>query len=266
MNLLKIFPWLVVVLSFVFAFITLSVRTPEGLSFLEFHIPFFIETIMSTFFIGAATLFTMGFWGFKLRLRISYGLICAGLIILGISQLQLPYFNYYNLWSSAWVAYGGIEVPNIITGLLIFTGVRLFARMLDTKTIFTSYPFLVLVTVLVAGVVVFLPHGSTIDPNLPEFWFDFSTSLVVLVATSVSFATITILKVKQKAGASFTNALAWLFLGMLFYTIASWQVLVLQMVGFDNSYVNFGFFFVPWTISGILLLRAGYVFNKITLY
>lgn len=221
--------------------------------------------IFTVLYLGAAMLFIISLKHFRARPKIAYGFLCAGLVIMVLAQSQLGVITYLNAWSSSWVDSGFIMFPYLFGGLFVFIGMRLFSRLLKLNFFWNSFRFVIPLTILAIIGGIFLPHNP--DPDgLPEAIFDMALGFMMWNALLSTYATITTLRVKQTVTPVFTKAMAWLFIALIVHTFAAWQIVVFQLIGFMHWYNTLGFVILPFIFSGLLLLRAGYTFNKASDY
>lgn len=263
MNTLRLYPSITILAAFLLAIVGIFVPTPPHANPLEFHVPFFVTTIIAVIYIGSSLIFAHGLSSFKVGLKASYGLICAGVAVLGVAQLQLPIFYYFDLWFTALSSLGILQIPGITGASLLYAGSWLFAGLLDVNSKFRSILFLLIATLGISIAAMLLPHSASTNLFGDEFAFDYNVSLTVVTAMLTTFSAFLILRIKQKAGLSFTGALAWFFLAILFHSIANWQIIPFYLLGFDNWYILNGIFYLPWVFACSCLLKASIAFNKI---
>lgn len=256
---------LTIVIALILATSGFFVPIPQNVNTLEFQIPFFVVTFIAVVYTGSALIFINGLKSFQVGLRVSYKFICAGVVLLGLGQVQLPIFYYFNLWESAWNIYGVLQYPGLFGAVLFFIGVRKFGALLGYKSQANALLFVISFSIVLSLIGALLPHSSNSNIYGSELFFDYNLALVVITAVFLTFGVALIFKIKQKAGRSFTNALAWFFLAMFFHTMAVWQIVVLEFVGFENFYVLSGLFWFVWVIASICLLRSSYAFNKVNM-
>lgn len=231
---------------------------------LRYHIFLAYPWIFTVLYLGASAAFLMGLKNFRTRAKLAYTFLCVGLIIMVLAQAQLGLITYFDAWLGAWVHRGFIMLPYVFGGLVTFVGIRLFSRLLKIKTIWNSFRFVIPVTVVVVLLATRLPHRP--DDFVPEVIFDTSLGFMVWSALLSTFAVIVTLHVKRTITPVFTKAMAWLFLALVVHTFGAWQIAAFQLIGFQHWYNELGFVILPFIISGLFLLRAGYEFNKASEY
>lgn len=221
--------------------------------------------VFTVLYLGAALLFITSLRHFRARPKVAYSFLCAGLILMVLAQSQLGIITYLNAWASGWVDSGLIMFPYLFGGLFVFIGMRLFSRLLKLNFFWNSFRYVMPLTAVAIIVAVFLPH--TPDPDgLPEAIFDTALGFMVWNAVLSTCATIVTLRVKQTITPVFTKAMAWLFIALVVHTFAAWQIAAFQLIGFQHWYNTLGFVILPFIISGLFLVRAGYEFNKASEY
>jgi hypothetical protein len=203
--------------------------------------------------IGAAGLFLLAVGSFKEQLKRPYKEICGALLVLGLTQLQYPVLSAYELWYSDWVIkYAGLSAPNVIASLLMFLGLRAFARALHDTSWVTSLGVLPLaLAVGLVGTVVLPPGPSHLETAVVLIH-------VVLCVVNGGVA----LRIKNRAGPAYTNALAWLFLALFLTALSPIMIVIV-----DSLHIERGVFLaLPVALAGMLFVKAGYAFNKIREY
>ncbi len=267
MKKIILLPFLIIIIAILVGAFSFTASVPPNAgTWISFHIQLAVAAIMGFFYMGAVLLFLLGLKQFTLRLKLAYVAICVGLIILAIAQIQLPLFQGLNLWSSSWVENGDIQIPYIIAGIIIFSGIRKLSKLLSIKIFWNSWlisgaTVAILTLLIYFGREMVYPYrsGQNIITGIPFI-------LVLIPPILFSISALLILKIKQKTSATYTNALAWFFMWMSILSIAQWQVVIFSIIGFDSFWVSQGYFQLVYLFSGLILLKAGYTFNKIKIY
>ncbi len=260
-------PFFTIFIALLAAVISFNVPVPpNAVPSVAFHVQVAVAIIMGILYIGDVILFLLGLKRFTPQFKKAYVLICMGFLLLAVAQLQLPFFQALNFWNNPWVVNGGIQFPYIIGGIVIFAGIRKFSKLLSLKASLNSWLVFSFIMVALALLIyvtrdLIYPYGQgrNIITGIPLVF-------VLLPPIILTLATTLIFKIKQKASASYTNAMAWFFVGMAALSLAQWQVVLFSVIGFDTFWVNQGFFQIVYMLSGLTLLKAGYAFNKISIY
>ncbi|HEV7454061.1 MAG TPA: hypothetical protein VGO07_02270 [Candidatus Saccharimonadales bacterium] len=204
----------------------------------------------------AASLFVRSVRNFKPELRRAYRMLCIGIILFGLAQVQYPIASYTN--ASFWYLDGFIALPYLAAALFIFSGVRSFAYILDVRTRWASLRWAVGASVLVAVAVAFLPHARS----------DFSSAqiaatdvLTVVDAVFLVFVAATVNRIKHFIGVRYASAMQWLYVAFVVNIVAGVQYIVINILisRNDNWYFYDSMSIIPFVIGAILLVRAGYV-------
>lgn len=213
--------------------------------------------------LGAAILFIIGLKHFKEALKRSYFLIAASIFLLGLARMQLPLFQSLNLWDTPWINYGLLESIPALAHFIMFIGVVSFTNLLKLNSKITSFLRTAGGLLLCMAAITLIPHPSN---DFTELAFDLSNNFLVIVIYFGILSAILVFKIKQNTIASYTNAMAWLFAAILFSVLSAGQLLLFYFIGFDNFYVQSGLILLPYLISSVLYIKAGYAFNLIELY
>jgi hypothetical protein len=244
----------VTVLAIILPLATLAIPAPADPigTVQEFRAATITTTLFAWLHIGAAWMFLLGLDGFKERLKRAYRVVCLGLLMLGLAQLQYPVLSVFELWYSPWVTeYAGLSLPNLVASVFLFLGIRSFARALNDKSWLLS-PSVVPLAVLLGAA------GSLVLPGL--YRLDSAAIFAHIILGLVN--AVLVLRIKRVAGPAYTNALAWFFMALVVTIGSSVMVVIL-----DNLHVERGpILGVPAALAGILFVKAGYAFNKIKEY
>jgi hypothetical protein len=225
------------------------------------HLDVALTVLYSTFYSIAALLFLSGLKSFKQALRTAYVRLSSGVVLFGAAFAQLLVVGLFNLWGSWWVTSGLVIVPFITAGLLLYWGVRKYAALVGVKSRWMRFWFVLALAVAGGALSGFLPHAAL---DVPETEFDVSTGLEVAMMLLIFAAAMVTLRIKRHTGAVYTNALAWLFLAFWAVVAAVAVVLTLSFMGFGNDPLGYLAMDFMLLIGGILFIRAGYAFNKLS--
>jgi hypothetical protein len=255
--------WASIVLSLIAGACTLLITArPAEYSYQAFHslLLFSVTNIVVQF--GAALLFVWGLKGFKRELRIAYGLICGGVLMLGAAHLQLPFVAYFDHnQQSFYVNSGLIILPYLAPAVLVFFGVRQFAKLFEIKTVWMSFWFtLVLATVcsaLLAGVAAVLrPEGGT----------QFVGNVGVTTWTTVFLlqSSVVLIAIYHQSSPIYHHAIRWLATARWLSTLAGAGYIVTLLLPGDTSiFTEYGGVMIPSVIASFFFLRSGYYFKLI---
>lgn len=214
--------------------------------------------------IGAVVLFILGLKDFKTELRRAYAFILIGIVLLGLSRLQLPVFQVLNLWSSDWINYGWVESVSMLAQILIYLGLIFFVKLLGIRTKLTSWIFISPLLVLSIVLIAFLPHSLLVMRGETELAFDLFSIFGVIETLFGLFSVALLVKIRQNTSQAYSRPLVWLLLAVIFSTITAAQVVLFHFIGFEGFYVDFGILLVPGLISSAFYLKAGQSFTTIS--
>lgn len=241
----------------------LSLLIPMPTGFVYGGTQGYYETLIGTFlfsilYAGSAIIYLEGLKAFKPQLRQAYKVICLGIAFIGFNSLQYPIFGVFNLWTSSWFLQGGADVPYFVASILIFFGVRLFARVLNLTPRALSVGLMTLVTLLV-GVITFVIVRLL---HLEQSAFDMHLTLTTMPLVPFLLTALGVLKIKQSSGPAFANALAWFFVTLL---SSAAGVVLLSSFDFAGQTKVIPLLLLP-IVLGALWIKSAYAFNKISLY
>lgn len=256
LNRLKAFTSIIIVLSFLAGIVAYFISDKANI---EFSTTFTLALITTLLNFGAVPLFIIGLKNFKTDLRKAYILLSVGVALLGLAQFQLPILSITGWW--IWADYGGVTLPYLVAVILILFGVRTFAQLLHIRTVWTSITLATLCSIVLALFASQLPHVTTL---VPELMFDITLGLGLWDTVFITFAAIAVLKIKHVLGAAYTNAMAWLFVALVVLSFAGTHFTIVSLLFAEGDwYYDYSITIVPFLLAALLLLRAGYAFNKI---
>jgi hypothetical protein len=73
---------------------TLLIATPQSTSATSFHVSLAIETFLSAISVAVALLFLSGLGAFKVKLRVAYTLIAAGMVLYALALVPNPSYPF----------------------------------------------------------------------------------------------------------------------------------------------------------------------------
>lgn len=255
---------IIIALAFILGISALFVPSPTNMMPAALYTKTYlsITAVLCTLYLGGALFLIGGLSQFKSRLRVAYGLMCAGFIIFSIAQIQLPLVQYFDRYIGTWVRSGGELLLYLLAFGLTYAGVRAFAKIFAIRSVWMSWWF-VMGGALVMGVLAYsLPHVPPVISPEKDFrgilalfgfgeWISISTFVLTLMA-------------KRSANVIYTNALAWLtverFIAMLLgivyvATAAIWS----DGAGFLVS----GAVLAPYILGGLAFAKMAYSFNTL---
>jgi hypothetical protein len=216
---------------------------------------------MFVLFIGSSIIMLLGLKNFSDKLKTAYSVLCIGIMLIALAQMQVPLFTLLDMMQTPYVRFGPIVLPFIVGVIAVFLGVRAIARLFEVRGVLASVWFFFAATLVGATLVTLLPHGT---PASEEIAFDSSTALPAWTDVGVAISILLLLKIKRKASVQYANAFAWLVLGLGTTLVVSVGYVCTALVLGDLHWViKDGFVYALFTVAGIILVRAGYAFYTI---
>lgn len=232
----------------------------------DFIVPMTVKvTLAMTLFlavlhIGAVGMFWSGLRNFKDEIRQAYLPICIGIGLVGITLLQVPVAVWFGEDDSIWFRYIASSITVPVAGVLLYTGMRRFARIGGIKSWLLSARAVLALCVVMVGVVLLVPRPSDLPLSVivPSF-----TILTVGATLAVVTAAITA-KVRGALSVAYKQPMAWFMTMLLVTAVSCVQYTILQMLAtLDQPYDPAGLAIIPLFISGFVIVKAGASFRKI---
>lgn len=243
--------WLLSGLSVIITLIILGISL-GGVATLPPELPLAIATSLFSF--AAIPLFVMALRDFKHTLRHAYVLLCVGIVLYGIGQLQFPLFEIID--GSAWVESGGVILPYIISIVCLFLGVRRFGKVVGLKSLWIA-PWLA----FPAGIILAIIAGFLIASDQAT-----AMQFEIFLGTILLFSVMTVVHIKAMTAHRYQQALTLLALslGMLMFA-AIHHIIVSLMLPADSWYFNSGIILWPPFLAAVFFSWAGLAFASIRL-
>lgn len=226
------------------------------------HILLVSTTAFSIVQLSAAWLFLSALKSFQTKVRQAFVILCTGLGLLGLSSLAQPMIEILGQHGNPYVS-GAQVMPIVIAASLLYIGIYRYAILVGVRSRLIS-PWVWLGVGAAFSVFTWLgPHV----PYSPEWLFDsittaYSWLVVESLACMVILAKIwrTVPEVyKPPARTFFQASFAIILATGYLYIVRFWAGP--SLVGLTAS-----FGFVLLSFMGIMLMRAGYTFNKVSRY
>ena len=209
--------------------------------------------------IFAVPFFLIGLKRFKPELRQTYLILCVGIVVFGLAQVQLPLVNLYN--ATFWVDSGAIAIPYLIGVICIFWSMRSLSHLLGIKSLWRSGSLALLATVLISLAASFLPHVKVV---IDEMSYHISLTLSIWNSVFITFAAILAFKIRQNIGLSYVNAMNWLFRALAVLSFAGWHYSIEQLLAtVGNWYYDYSIAVIPFVAGALALVIAGFTFDLI---
>lgn len=211
--------------------------------------------IMAMFSGVAAGLFVYSMRSFRKELRHAYAVLCVGIVLFGLAQVQFPLASYID--ASFWYVDGFIGLPYLAAVLCIFLGVRSVARILDIGTRWASFRWLLGASIVIPFLVAILPHASS---DLTTAQLIGTNALTAFDAVFLLFAVMTIIRIRQFIGPRYVHAMTWLAIACAANIAAGIHYIVVNLV--TTSTFNWYFYDAmtaeTFFVASVLLVYAGY--------
>jgi hypothetical protein len=238
--------------------------TMHGVNTFAVHTRAVASTVPIFLLVGAAVVFMSSLRTFKAGLRSAYLMFAIGMLMFGILLAQISIWGLFNLWDTAWATSGAALVPLALTTTLIYFAARKFSRLLQIKNILNNVWVVTGLTIVIGTAMGIFAHyfikyhisGSDIYVGVCGWGAVFATC-----------ATVLIYRVYHVIGASYQLAMRWLAVGLAVFSAACWHEAITTL-WFNNGsrYTDYGFYLIPWSITGLVMLYAAYHFHKITVF
>lgn len=203
---------------------------------------------------GAVWLFSDGVVHFKPELQKSYRLLCAGIAVFGLAQLQYGLLVVALGWNF-WLDSGLIAVPYLLFAVCMFMAMRTFAALLNIRGRTTSFAWASGTALAAATVFALLLRTSQPD----NVSYTATIGLAVWDAVFVLFATILAGKIKSALGQSYAQPMSRLYLSLSAIVGGGLHFVILEILVKEGDwYYDAGIGVMPFFIASLMLLWAGY--------
>lgn len=215
--------------------------------------------------LGAAWLFISALKSFKSPLRQAFTLICVAVIILGLSLLEQPIIEYFSLRQYALTSIV-FPLQILIAGSCFHLGDCLYARLVGVRSRLISVVPILAGAIILAGITPFVPHQAPAFGE-PELVFDLSAVIWSWIVWLPIISAFILPKVVRQLPSMYKPPAQALLLSMFpIIAVTGYQYYLRLTVGAQlagtSAYILFGLI----VVMGIALLRAGYIFNKVSRY
>lgn len=215
----------------------------------------FLYTCIVAFYLSALKEFKPG-------LRKAYTLIVAGIVFTGVSVLQFPLTAIFDLGDSPWLHFGGFQAGFAISCFVLYLGVREFAKLINVTSKWFDLKPVLAMTALAALVGILAPHAVQ-QPGY-EWYFDLSSALIATNVTSMVAAAVLVYKIRRSVTTAYSPALLWFMAMNILVAVNTVHELAWLLTQGHLSPDNSSIALAPFSISGMLMLQAGYTFKKLS--
>lgn len=210
---------------------------------------------------GAAWYFITSLNAFKKGLKIAYIILALGIFAFALNQLQLPVSSFVELDPILNAFY--VVLSTSIGSLLMYLGMWKFARLVNTRGLWSSFFTVAGFSLLLAIATSFVPHE---DLGLDEMLIDGIFGTYILGAGFSIGATMLALQLKKRLGASYKKAMGWLAAGLALAAIASIHETAIRLLTLPPEFAEFYFGYtinlLPYMLVAALFLKAGLLFKQ----
>jgi len=250
--------WAGTVAAFIFAALA-GLALTDQTSIIRVSVAFSVAAVLLNLI--AVPLFLGGLKHFNVELRQAYIILCVGIGLFGLAQMQLPLVNLYGL--SFWVDSGALAVPYLVGVICIFWSMRSLSKLLAIKSLWRSVVLALLVTVIISLAASFLPHVEVVTDELT---YNIAISLTIWNSVFITFAAILAFKIRQKIGAIYEKSMSWLLRALAILSFAGWHYIVVQLLFTVNDwYYDYSIAIIPFIMGAFSLVVAGFIFGSINL-
>ena len=226
---------------------------------LEFRVTMALSVTAAILNLIAIPFFLAGLKHFKAGLKRACIILCIGIGLFGLAQVQLPLISLFE-WGF-WIDSGGLAIPYLLGVIGIYWGMRSFTQLLAIKSSFNSPLLTLLATTIIAIGVALLPHVTVATDELS---YDVALALSIWDSVVITFAAILTFKLRQKIGATYTRSMTWLFGALAILSFAGWHYTIIQLTMTTGDwYYDYSFTIIPFVAGAFALVLAGYSFNSI---
>lgn len=205
-----------------------------------------------------AWLFISALKDFAPKMKTAYVIVCLGICALGVAAIVEILFDFYNP-NSSWARNGGEMSAYWAAFIIIYAGFCRHARLMEIQSWFMRPVNLLIAAGSLSALLVLVPAVL----NLPSSGL--KGVILAVAATSAIFVAMMAYRIWRASTALYARAMRWIFWAFAFNAIAVTQYFVLNLF-IDNVESWVLWLGLPYTISSVLLLVAGYVFNKVGRY
>lgn len=239
----------------------LAAFAPEALVSSAVKSTLAVAVFFAAIHLGAAWMFWSGLKNFKDKMRQAYLPICIGIIIVGVTMLQVPFALSIGQYDSLWFRYGTSGLFIMIAAALLYVGVRRFAILSGVKSVFVSVKNVVFLAVVASVVMSLLPRPAS---DVPAWIMTMSFFILVSGAVLALVAARVMLLARRSLGFVYKRPMAWFAAELVISGLTFAQFAILQVVATpDNPYEAQGFATLPLVISAFVLLKASTSFKRI---
>lgn len=221
------------------------------------QIMFGLSGPMAALSIGASILFLWGRKDFKAGPRRAYGLLCTGIIFFGISQIQFPLLEIFELRFLLSTPFGGlIALPYLLSVIFTLLGMRLLVHSLGIKTRLASLPLVITTAFAAAYLSTLLPHAYFAPGTFATA--QINGAFAIWDATFYLFAAGVAWSVGKRVGPLYKSAMMWLFAGLIVVGLSAVNLFAATRFFHNSWYEQDSVSNIPLFTAAVLFVTAGY--------
>lgn len=258
--------WCSIILTSVLAGLSLTLSVPvswpqDGSNF---YLSFTSNLIMACAHTTGAILFLLNRDVYKSDQRRAYLLLAIGTLLTGGGTLQISILTVFSP-DSWYIRTGATILPFLLSGVFLYLGIRLFAKIVKLKDIVMRASIMLPAVFLFALSTSLLPHAY--NPAVSEMNYD---SLVAIFSWSgglIFMAGWLAFKIRQSTGMLYISAMTWLVRALFFSSFVLFYEAGFVLV--NTATYNLTLSLISHAvliISGLLWIRAGYGFALTKFY
>lgn len=214
--------------------------------------------------LGGVGYFLSSLRSFKKELRRAYYLLALGIFIFSFVQL-LPSLTLVpgivNLLTNPTVSAAAFLLPFLLGALLIYLGVRSFARLLETPSVWRSIWLVGGLSLAAAAAALLLPANLPAGTDVYTYRvYKASISLASWCGMFGLAATILTFTIRRAIGPVYKNAMTWLAVALAVLTLTTFHEVIVKTYFLTSGYVTHQYSLWPYLAVGTLFLIAGYAF------
>jgi hypothetical protein len=213
--------------------------------------------------VGAIWFLLTSLRAFKQKLKVAYYFLVIG--IFAYALFLIPSIaTIFDIGISLSLQPVLTLTPYVSGAILIFMSVRLFAKQLAIRNIWSSFWFVAVCSLVIAVAVGYIARSPF--PQISQRTYEISMALVGLSTGFSMAATIVAIRIRRGLGGDYKKAVLWLVLALGMLSIAGIHELLMKSTGFvfTNMLAYFSYTFWPYLATAILFLKASLAFKAIS--
>lgn len=213
--------------------------------------------------VGSGIMFINALSSFRSELRKAFVVICTAVTLLGLSLLEQPFIEIFELRNYPVVSII-YPIPLLLSAILFYLGIKKYVQIVGLNNFWTSLRPVVALAIVTSVVAILIPHHPT---NEIEFVHDLVAIIWSVMIAMPIISAIMLKMAEKKLPDLYRNPVHHLFLAMIPIAAVIGVRLILRILEGPvlegtAAYILFSLLI----IMGTGLLWAGYSFNKVSRY